>query len=115
MNDIKSDPDLWEIYQDIAETNHGIIPIEVPDNVDTGRRFTPMFKYVGVNGTATLGDMANYDLNAGWRGYVSRGRQKAVVQVFYGELVGSQSTWDNDGFVIEPDETLAVFDVRLLR
>ena len=111
LDDLTKDYKYWDAYRAIAE-DLDVIPVDVPRI--PGSRFAPAkFQYKGVNGSGTLDEIEKYSYQSDWKDFVKKENDRSVLQVIQGKKIGE--TYDDDGDVIVPEKTIAVFDLNIIR
>ena len=114
--------EYWSRYEGIAQERFGleIVPQDdtliesLPPQLRRDRRFQnpPRFRYGGVNGVLTRDEIIEYVQESDWRYFLEKEDDPTVIQVLRGGDIGK--TYDEDGWVVVPAETEAVFDVSVL-
>ena len=114
--------EYWSRYEEIAWERFGleIVPQDdtlmesLPLQLRRDSRFQnpPRFRYGGVNGVLTRDEIIEYVQESDWHYFLQKEDDPTVIQVLRGD--GIRETHDNDGWVVVPAETEAVFDVSVL-
>ena len=103
--------EIWNEYKDIAEAQYGMIPAPIYEG--SNPRFErARMQYKGVNAIEDWEGIAQYMEDTDWNEFVEGEGGRGVVQVLRGKYIGE--TFDRDGRIIIPEETLAVIDLNLL-
>ena len=114
--------EYWSRYEEIARERFRleIVPQDdtliesLPPQLRRDSRFQnpPRFRYGGVNGVLTRDEIIEYVQESDWHYFLQQEDDPTVIQVLRGDGIGE--THDNDGWVVVPAETEAVFDASVL-
>ena len=105
----KKEYDYWYNYVEFAESSYNLTPTKP---VEVAGQVAEM-RYLGVNGSDRFDQIYGYLREREWDNVIRKEEDRSVLQVIQGDEIGE--TWSEDGKVINPRETLAVFDVDAIK
>lgn len=106
---VKKEYDYWYNYVETAESSFNLTPIK-PVEIDGE---IVRMRYLGVNGSDSFDVIYDYLVRREWDNVIKKEEDRSVLQVIQGDEIGE--TWSDDGKVIKPKETLAVFDLDAIK
>ena len=106
---LKKEYNYWYNYVETAESSFKVTPIK-PVEIDGE---IVRMQYLGVNGSDRFDVIYEYLRQREWDNVIKKEEDRSVLQVIQGDEIGE--TWSDDGKVVKPKETLAVFDLDAIK
>lgn len=106
---VEKEYDYWYNYVEFVESSYSLTPIKP---VEVKGQIAEL-KYLGVNGSDRFDVIYKYLREREWDNVIKKEEDRSVLQVIQGDKIGE--TWSDDGKVINPKETLAVFDLGAIK
>ncbi len=106
---VKTEYDYWYNYVEFVESSYNLTPIKP---VEVKGEIAEL-RYLGVNGSDRFDVIYEYLRQREWDNVIKKEEDRSVLQVIQGDEIGE--TWSDDGKVVKPKETLAVFDLDAIK
>ena len=106
---VEKEYDYWYNYVEFVESSYNLTPIKP---VEVKSQIAEL-RYLGVNGSDRFDVIYKYLREREWDNVIKKEEDRSVLQVIQGDKIGE--TWSDDGKVINPKETLAVFDLGAIK